>query len=83
MQTIQIKKDNNIQRYTMRKNLIISALLILSSSYTVMAQEKETDEKQDENIGTQVVNVVKPSFLYTSSRLVGMSIGLFPLFKYS
>ncbi|EIJ39125.1 outer membrane receptor protein [Galbibacter orientalis DSM 19592] len=60
MQTIQIKKDNNIQRHTMRKNLIISALLILSSSYTVMAQEKETDEKQDENIGTQVVNVVKP-----------------------
>ncbi len=59
MQTNQLIRDNDIPRYKMRKNLILSALLILSSSYFVMAQEKENN-KEEEDIGTEVVNVVKP-----------------------
>ncbi|MEL4308035.1 TonB-dependent receptor [Joostella sp. CR20] len=58
MQTIQQKKDILTSRYTMRTNLLLSTLFVLTGSFAVWAQEK--DKKEEENIGTEVVNVVKP-----------------------
>ncbi|MCM5663134.1 TonB-dependent receptor [Galbibacter mesophilus] len=59
MQTIQIKKNKNIARYTMRNRIILGALFIFSSS-SIIAQEKETDKKEEKDLGTEVVNVIKP-----------------------
>ncbi|WP_335964692.1 TonB-dependent receptor [Galbibacter sp. PAP.153] len=53
--------EDKIARYTMRKNLYITALLFISGSSVLWAQEKDKNkEKEEEGIGTEVVNVVKP-----------------------
>ncbi|MCX2679557.1 TonB-dependent receptor [Galbibacter sp. EGI 63066] len=60
MKPILMKTDDKTSRYTMRNPIILSVLLVLTASFSAIAQEKETDEKEEEEgIGTEVVDVVK------------------------